>query len=234
MEEVDGKSDEVASKEAWDKHILRNDSVILDLFHGQYKSTLICSICSRVSITFDPYLTLTVPIPGSKKKFPFFYIPYSMDVEDYTNFIGEVYMRESENFQAFRIEVAQKLKISPSDYIVTYAVDSQIKKMHNLQSKLEDIGSGGAIILYQINPLLNPKLPLLEQANKTDNNYGVGEEWTKQVIYIKKYQKSQYSSFNSLIFVNIPRVMWVNKNWSLKQLHFEIYKFMKKMFLMWY
>jgi len=28
--------------------------------------------------------------------------------------------------------------------------------------------------------------------------------------------------------------MWVNKNWSLKQLHFQVYLFMRKMFYIWY
>ena len=64
--ETDGKSDEVASWEAWNKHILRNESIICDLFYGQLKSTLECVICKRISITFDPFLMLSLPIPSSK------------------------------------------------------------------------------------------------------------------------------------------------------------------------
>jgi ubiquitin C-terminal hydrolase len=43
VDESEGKSDQDASNEAWNKHIFRNESIICDLFHGQYKSTLICS-----------------------------------------------------------------------------------------------------------------------------------------------------------------------------------------------
>lgn len=118
MTEADGKSDAVASKESWEKHVLRNDSIIVDLFHGQYKSTLICSICRRVSVTFDPFMTLTVPIPGKKDKFSFFYIPYDMNVENYTNHSGEVYMRDSETMAMFRNEVAAKMGIDTSDYVI--------------------------------------------------------------------------------------------------------------------
>ena len=32
--EAEGKDDEVASLEAWNKHLLRNESVVTDLFHG--------------------------------------------------------------------------------------------------------------------------------------------------------------------------------------------------------
>lgn len=45
MTDAGGKPDHEASLEAWTKHIIRNESVIVDLFHGQYKSTLVCSVC---------------------------------------------------------------------------------------------------------------------------------------------------------------------------------------------
>ena len=33
---------------SWDGYLKRNDSVIVDLFQGQYKSTLVCPECSKV------------------------------------------------------------------------------------------------------------------------------------------------------------------------------------------
>ena len=64
--ESEGKSDVTDSKEAWNKHILRNESIICDLFHGQFKSTLECALCKRISITFDPFLMIALPIPSTK------------------------------------------------------------------------------------------------------------------------------------------------------------------------
>lgn len=34
---------------SWDQYTKRNDSVIVDLFQGQYRSTLVCPVCSKVS-----------------------------------------------------------------------------------------------------------------------------------------------------------------------------------------
>ncbi|SCU95971.1 LAFA_0G03488g1_1 [Lachancea sp. 'fantastica'] len=51
------------AKETKDKHKLRNDSVINDLFTGMYKSTLTCPACNKVSVTFDPFSDLTLPLP---------------------------------------------------------------------------------------------------------------------------------------------------------------------------
>jgi ubiquitin C-terminal hydrolase len=94
MADAKGESDARDSEEAWTKHLIRNESVVVDLFHGQYKSTLICSTCNHVSVTFDPFMTLPLPIPGKKKKFNFFYISYKID-KDYYNFSGNLSLRES-------------------------------------------------------------------------------------------------------------------------------------------
>ena len=42
------RSDNVVAEEAWQKYKTRNDSVIVDLFDGQCKSTLICKSCNEV------------------------------------------------------------------------------------------------------------------------------------------------------------------------------------------
>lgn len=53
---------EMAEK-VWDITKKRDDSVIADLFTGMYKSTLVCPVCDKVSITFDPFNNLTLPLP---------------------------------------------------------------------------------------------------------------------------------------------------------------------------
>lgn len=118
MTEANGKSDQLASKEAWTKHLIRNESIIVDLFHGQYKSTLVCGECGKVSVTFDPFMILSLPIPGKKEKFGFFYIPYHID-ESYTNYKGEVYLRETDTINDFRQQIASKFNRNPSGFIIT-------------------------------------------------------------------------------------------------------------------
>ncbi|KAF8323520.1 uncharacterized protein EI90DRAFT_3076907 [Cantharellus anzutake] len=54
------------AKATWEGYLKRNDSAIVDLFQGQYKSTLVCPVCSKVSITFDPFMYLTLPLPVHK------------------------------------------------------------------------------------------------------------------------------------------------------------------------
>jgi len=55
--------------------------------------------------------------------------------------------------------------------------------MLDQNSKCEDIMSGttggGAILLYEINPELNPVLPPLESGSKSDSNHSIPEDWTR-------------------------------------------------------
>uniref|UniRef100_A0A669CYT7 ubiquitinyl hydrolase 1 n=1 Tax=Oreochromis niloticus TaxID=8128 RepID=A0A669CYT7_ORENI len=47
----------------WKKHLERDDSIIVDLFSGQLRSSLHCSVCSHYSNTFDVFCDLSLPIP---------------------------------------------------------------------------------------------------------------------------------------------------------------------------
>ena len=53
---------EMADK-CWEIYKKRNDSVITDLFAGMYKSTVVCPVCNKVSIIFDPFNNLTLQLP---------------------------------------------------------------------------------------------------------------------------------------------------------------------------
>uniref|UniRef100_A0A674K7S4 Ubiquitin carboxyl-terminal hydrolase n=1 Tax=Terrapene triunguis TaxID=2587831 RepID=A0A674K7S4_9SAUR len=68
LKNANGRPDLVVAKEAWENHRLRNDSIIVDIFHGLFKSTLVCPKCSKVSVTFDPFCYLTLPLPLKKDR----------------------------------------------------------------------------------------------------------------------------------------------------------------------
>lgn len=61
----DGRPDEEVADEYWQNHLARNDSVIVDVCQGQYRSTLVCPVCRKVSITFDPFMYLSLPLPST-------------------------------------------------------------------------------------------------------------------------------------------------------------------------
>jgi len=58
-----GRPDVEVAQEAWENHILRNKSIVVDLFHGQLKSKVMCRVCGHESVRFDPFNYLSLPLP---------------------------------------------------------------------------------------------------------------------------------------------------------------------------
>ncbi|XP_038701633.1 ubiquitin carboxyl-terminal hydrolase 5 isoform X1 [Tripterygium wilfordii] len=63
--DADGRPDEEVADEYWANHTARNDSIIVDVCQGQYKSTLVCPVCHKVSVTFDPFMYLSLPLQST-------------------------------------------------------------------------------------------------------------------------------------------------------------------------
>ncbi|KAJ0403993.1 hypothetical protein ATCC90586_010033 [Pythium insidiosum] len=63
--ERNGRDDDAVAQEEWKQYLRRNDSVIVEHFMGQLRSHVTCSNpnCGNESITFDPFMSLSVPIP---------------------------------------------------------------------------------------------------------------------------------------------------------------------------
>lgn len=55
--------DHEVSEEYWEGFKRREKSIFVDLFYGQLKSRVQCTQCNKISITFDPFNMLSVPVP---------------------------------------------------------------------------------------------------------------------------------------------------------------------------
>ena len=57
------RPDAEVSQEFWEGFKKREKSLFVDLFYGQLKSRVQCTQCGYVSIAFDPFNMLSLPIP---------------------------------------------------------------------------------------------------------------------------------------------------------------------------
>lgn len=60
-------SDNKKAELTWDWYSKIENSLIKDLFVGQLKSSLKCTVCGNTSVTFDPFWDLSVPLPSSSR-----------------------------------------------------------------------------------------------------------------------------------------------------------------------
>lgn len=66
-EQEENETDEQSAQKAWELHLQRDDSKVIENFIGQIKSKVVCpkETCGRVSTTFEPVMYLSVPLPGT-------------------------------------------------------------------------------------------------------------------------------------------------------------------------
>ena len=63
--------------------------------------------------------------------------------------------------------------------------------------------------------------------SKTDSNMGIDAEWTKVVFHI--YQETSYRQE----YINLPRIFWAKKSWTLKELHLNFFDYIKDILRRW-
>ena len=49
----------------WEKYLAINDTVLARTFQGQFKSSVVCRDCNYVSVSFEPFMYLPVPLPNA-------------------------------------------------------------------------------------------------------------------------------------------------------------------------
>lgn len=60
--DCDGSNDEGDAILAWQNYLLRNRSIVVDLFQGQLRNTMKCRKCKHVNIKFEPFMYLSLPM----------------------------------------------------------------------------------------------------------------------------------------------------------------------------
>ncbi|XP_032199591.1 ubiquitin carboxyl-terminal hydrolase 8 isoform X1 [Mustela erminea] len=66
-ENNDHLDDFKAAEHAWQKHKQLNESIIVALFQGQFKSTVQCLTCHKKSRTFEAFMYLSLPLASTSK-----------------------------------------------------------------------------------------------------------------------------------------------------------------------
>lgn len=180
-------NDEEMAKESWKRHILRNQSLIVDLMHGLYKSTVLCPNCNKTSITFDPFDSITLPLPqGQEKRLNFYYIfyqseksPFSMAVE-YT---------QSHSIDHVKKEIIEKLSTTESSFIFASILNDQIKGFIKSKKPLDTL-KNFTVFAYELKNLENPETIELRVA--------IEKGKTRSTSYSRIINISQNSNFKDL------------------------------------
>ncbi|KAJ0634602.1 putative ubiquitinyl hydrolase 1 [Helianthus annuus] len=171
--DYDGRPDEEVASEFWRYHKARNDSIVVDVCQGQYKSTLVCPVCSKISITFDPFMYLSLPLPSTTTRsmtITVFYadgsslpMPFTVNVSKYGYY--------KDLFQALGTACCLE---SDETLIIAEVYEHKIYRYLDNGESLPSIKDDECIVAYRLSKK-HAELPMLEICHRYLENVKLGE-----------------------------------------------------------
>ncbi|RJE20466.1 ubiquitin carboxyl-terminal hydrolase [Aspergillus sclerotialis] len=203
------------AQEHWDIYKARNDSVITDLFAAMYKSSIECPVCHKVSLHFEPYTSLTVPIPSNEVwSHVFFYFPLHgspvrINIEVPTHFtLGNV-----------REQAAKLMRCDPNRVVLAeitgsrfFKVFDESKAVGSKANDSSDIRDADQLAFFEVDDVptdYSPKRPKksfrqFEIANKTPDFYSSAADrmlipvfnraWLRRSPFIQKKERKLFGA----------------------------------------
>ena len=215
-EKGENETDLECAKRFWDCNLRRNDSIITDLFCGQYKSTITCPNCGNINITFDPFDTINLPLLTQVKRRSY----SNEEIEEFQFFYIPKY--------GFRNPFCVGVKQVKSDTPLNDLIE-RIKKENDFiyHDKLDEIL---IVDMYKKDKYGFGNLQTsLSRYNYTDEylfSYKYNEKDGDIKMQVNLYENS-YENSKSLY----PRMIFLNKNSTLDDLRKEVYLYIRKYIL---
>ena len=160
-EQGENETDEEAANKAWELHLQRENSHILDFFMGQVKSRVQCceENCGRVSTTFDPFMYLSVPIPGTEdRQMKVVFIPLDPQkrptrltlVVPKTGSVLDLIKKCRERILSWGVDASE---IAEEDMVAIDAFQGQVYRWYKPDDAVDVISDTDKTYIYQLRSL---------------------------------------------------------------------------------
>jgi len=210
-EQKDGESDDECALRFWTYNYQRNDSIITDLFTGLFKCTVKCPQCSWVSITYEPFNILQLPIPKEKHIFSqninLFFVP------------------------KYGLYQTMRNKLFLKDINITFdKITEEIKKLDNFPFKINNLfyyNVTDNLYTYDFKDNDNYKKMKKNFVFCCENDIECNEDIKNEDIYkVPLYffkNKDDISAYPRILFIHKK----MNINDFIKKLYFFVRRFIK-------
>lgn len=196
----EGLSEQELAQKYWQNHLDRNDSIIVDLMHGQYRSEVECPKCHKISLAFDPFLMLTLPIPEKSLKIVDF-----VHIGNTKNTKCKVSVPKGTNAGGFKVKACELLKIDPDQVLMA---ETNMGSLKCILSETSKISKRSTIMLYS-------------KPTEAEDNI---EEFDQVFC---DFRKKSYGYSASI--VGQPRILAVPRNISFKDLYRFVFEYILKL-----
>ena len=203
----EGETDEQCAKRFWESNLKRNDSIITDLFCGQYKSTIVCPECGNINITFDPFNTLILPLVNK-------YEENNSINNDYE------YMDEFHIFYAPKYSLRKPVRIIIKNVIKSMSLNELVKV---IESKRDFIYKDLIDELFYMNISNGKLVDFVDDISNLDDHID-------DFIFCYDVLDEEENIKIPLYFTNsqFPRIISSNSDMTLEELRKKIYLNIRK------
>ncbi|KAJ2390312.1 hypothetical protein GGI23_005649, partial [Coemansia sp. RSA 2559] len=146
--DANGRPDTEVADERWGIYKQRDDSVIVDLFQGQYRSTLVCPECEHVSVTFDPFMYLTLPLPVQRQKW--LEVMFISANSQFYPLQMHLLVRNEDFIKQLRQLVGHLVQCDPNNLLVCEILTTRIYSVYEDTDSLGEIGDSHVVHIYEL------------------------------------------------------------------------------------
>ncbi|KAJ5072808.1 ubiquitin carboxyl-terminal hydrolase 10-related [Anaeramoeba ignava] len=239
-----GKKDQEVADLSWVFYIQRNDSIISDHFIGQFKSKIYCPKCKSTSITFDPLMFLSLPLPSDANDiYYFFQIQFFYQDPDKFSDTYLVTSKKHLGLQGIFENLSTQSRIDEKHILLTQVENGKITKTIKSSDNLRFLNHKELLFAFEVKKevQIEPDNPysyyygdddnLNQNANNNSNSKKQIEYSNVQVCHKKLCRASEY--FADMIdekLFGVPMVISFEegKKFNSQQIYDYILKYMKK------
>jgi len=201
-------TDKEKSNLDWNNFLKRNQSVLIDIFYGQYKSCVICPKCEFKSVSFNSFLSLELPIMENKN-----YIPISVYFLDFYKdspilFFTVILFKNEQKIYFLRKKISILLEIDILEFELLYQNNGEIIHIFDIN---EDVPNNiQCVYAYKINPMIFYSKNNLRIKNiMNDENKNIEE-------YAKSKLRYNYDNLQYNITRRIDKIIELYDNKNIK------------------
>ena len=213
-EKQENETDEQCAKRFWECNLKRNDSIVTDLFCGQFKSTITCPDCHWVNITFDPFYTINLPLLTQVKRRSHY----------------------SENIDEFKFHYITKYDLRNPYCVIVKDVNSKemLKDLIDRIKKEKDFICHDKLDnLLTIDMLRGEKYDFVKRTTDTLSKFNYSQEYLYSYNYKEENDDIKMLSyfFQDNEKSEYPRMVFVKKKSNLNEIRKKLYIYLRKYIL---
>lgn len=167
MKEAGDRPMTEVAEESWQNHRKRNDSIVVDTLHGLFRSTVDCPECPRISVTFDPFCYLSLPLPAKRERaVECSFVPLDMK-ESIVQY--KVTVNKNGSLYDLHMALSQVNGKSPDEMTTTNIFNNKFQTHYKITDLMKQVYDKEQLYVFETNPQLTMIPIYMRRASPTSS-----------------------------------------------------------------